>query len=70
MNVKQIARQMDKKKAYWWAMMANGCYELRCTGGSKIFSTDDRYEAEIATKKLRGMKMNIVGGVPAVKLTE
>lgn len=70
MNVKQIARQMDKKKAYWWAMMANGSYELRSTGGNKIYSTADRYEAEAATKKLRGLKMNIVGGVPATKLID
>ena len=70
MNVKQIARQMDKKKAYWWAYMANGSYELRSTGGQKIYSTGDRYEAEIATKKLRGRKMNIVGEVPAIRIID
>lgn len=71
MNVKQIAKQMDKKKAYWWAMMGNGSYELRSVGsGQKIFSTGDRYEAETATKKLRGMKMNIVGGVPSMRIFE
>ena len=70
MNVKQIVRQMDKHKAYWWAMMGNGSYELRSTGGQKIFATWDRYEAEVATKKLRGMKMNIIGGVPAVRILE
>ena len=50
--------------------MANGSYELRSTGGNKIYSTSDRYEAEAATKKLRGLKMNIVGGVPATKLID
>ena len=70
MNVKQIARQMDKHKAYWWAIMANGSYELRRVGGEKIFTAANRYEAETATKKLRGQKMNIVGGVPGIKLID
>ena len=70
MNVKQIARQMDKKKAYWWAIMRNGSYELRSTAGQRVYATADRYEAETATKKLRGLKLNIVGDVPAVSLTD
>lgn len=70
MNVKEIARAMDKKKAYWWSIMKNGCYELRSTAGHRVYATADRYEAEIATKKLRGLKMNIVGEVPAVRFTD
>ena len=70
MIVKEIARVMDKKKAYWWAMTPAGGYELRSTAGQKIFSTAERFDAETATKKLRGMKMNIVGDVPAVRFTD
>lgn len=70
MNVKEIARLMDKKKAYWWSIGRNGGYILQSTEGRKIFSTAERYEAEVATKKLRSMKMNIVGDVPAMRIFE
>ena len=70
MNVKEILKRMDKKKAYWWAMMANGSYELRSTTGHKVCTVTDRYDAEIATKKLRSQKMNIVGDVPAWQLID
>lgn len=70
MNVKEILKRMDKKKAYWWAMMANGTYELRSTGGYKIHTVTDRYDAEIMTRKLRSRRMNIVGDVPAWRLID
>lgn len=66
MNVKDVAKRMDKKKVYGWNLSGTGRYEL--TGfesGKVVYSTAERYDAEIATKKLRGMRMNIVGDIPA-----
>ncbi len=64
MNVKDIAKRMDKKKVYRWGLNAIGKYHLFGETGKTIASADSRYEAEVMTKKLRGMNMNIVGEIP------
>lgn len=64
MNVKDIAKRMDKKKVYRWAINPFGRYHLYGETGRTIYSTAEKFEAEIVTKKLRGMGMNIVGNIP------
>lgn len=64
MNVKNIAKLMDKKKVYRWGMNAFGNYILFGKTGKTIVITDSRYAAEVMTKKLRGMNLNIVGDIP------
>ena len=64
MNVKNIAKLMDKKKVYRWGLNAIGNYHLFGETGKTIVSTENRYEAEVMTKKLRGMNLNIVGEIP------
>ena len=64
MNVKDIAKRMDKKKVYRWGLNAIGNYHLFGETGKTIASTNSRYDAEVMTKKLRGMNMNIVGDIP------
>lgn len=64
MNVKELCKRMDKKKVYRWGVSALGRYHLFGETGKTIYSTAERYEAEMVTKKLRGMKINIVGDIP------
>lgn len=68
MNVKEVARVMDKRKVYTWGMNAVGRLQLYGKeSGKLIYSTAARYDAEVVTKKLRGMGMNIVGEIPLAK---
>jgi len=65
MNLKDVAKRMNRKDVYRWGVSAIGRYQLFNTkSGALIYSTGERYEAEVVTKKLRGMKMNIVGDIP------
>ena len=60
MNVKDVAKRMDKKRVYYWAVNPFGRYFLYGETGKTIYSTAEKYEAELVTKKLRGMGMNIL----------
>ena len=66
MNVKQIARSLDKKRLYKWRCSPFGEFVLHnAETGRTIYTTDEHLTAEIISKKLRGMGFNIVGDVPA-----
>lgn len=65
MNLKEVAKRMDKKKQYRWGVNPFGRYNLFGETGKTIYSTHEHLTAEIVTKKLRGMGFNIVGTVPA-----
>ena len=65
MNLKETAKRMSKKRTYRWIISPTGQYHLFGEGGHTIIVTGGRYEAEIVTRKLRGMGMQIPGDVPA-----
>ena len=61
MNVKDLVRGMDKRKVYRWGQSALGTFVLFGETGKTIYRTDDRFEMETVTKKLRGRGINIIG---------
>ncbi len=66
MNLKEVAKRMDKKKSYRWGCSPFGAYTLfGAETGRTIYQTHEHLTAEIVSKKLRGMGFNIVGDVPA-----
>ena len=66
MNLKEVAKRMDKKKQYKWDVTPFGEYKLTGQTGHSIYQTTEHLTAEIVSKKLRGMGFNIVGTVPAM----
>ena len=70
MNLKRVYKMVDKKLWYWLALRLDGRYDLVSLNGNIVLSVYGRYEAELATKALKGRGLTIVGNIPWVMRNE